>query len=322
MKEGSRLFVRRYVPYAHRERKHDDFIPKLIMITSAISAVLITIMIVIAVQIPKEAYSKLLFKNKKSSSAQAELANAHIYPQPEGETLIKSERMRQLLYEDYMEHCYTPTDAELSNVYIYNKTRKCYLTFDDGPSKVTPAVLQVLKQYEVKATFFVTGASASAYPDIIKQMYAEGHTIGNHSFSHVYNNIYASKESFKTEVINCRDAINKALGFEYKNLVFRFPGGYTSLNNETTKAGYREALNEVGYKYIDWSCLTGDSETTSPTSEGLMYTLYSTLNRSKTGDIVVLMHDASAKQITADTLPQVIEYLYSQGYVFDVLKNE
>ena len=321
MKEDNRIFVKRYVPYAHQERKHDDFIPKLIMITASVATVLITIMIVIALQIPKEAYQKILFKETDKPEQKIPI-NAHVYPKPKGDALAKSERLRELLYEDYIEHCYTPTDAELSNVYVYNKTRKCYLTFDDGPSNITPAILDVLRQYDVKATFFVTGGSANARPELIKQLYDEGHTIGNHSFSHDYNNIYDSKESFKTEVLNCRDAINAALGFEYDNLVFRFPGGYNSLKNETTKAQYREALTEIGYKYTDWSCLTGDSESTSPTSDNLMYTLRSTLNRSKTGDIVVLMHDSATKQITADTLPQVIEYLYEQGYEFHVLENK
>ena len=112
------------------------------------------------------------------------------------------------------------------------------------------------------------------------------------------------------------EAINEALGESYDNLVFRFPGGYDSLTDEESKKTYRNILTELGYKYIDWSCLTGDSNTTEPTEKYLMDTLNMTIGHSVTGDIVVLMHDSPAK-----TLPKIIEYLYEEGYEFDILNN-
>ena len=145
----------------------------------------------------------------------------------------------------------------------------------------------------------------------MKSIVDAGHSIGNHTYSHSYSNVYNSAQDFRDEVQKGKSAINSALGYEYDNLIFRFPGGYDSLKNETTKINYRSILKSLGYKYIDWSSLTGDSNTTTPTADYIMYTLKHTANSSETGDTVVLMHDSGAKEITAKTLPNVIEYLYS-----------
>ncbi len=316
MKSNKQFFVSRYVPYSRRYRKRDDFIAKLAGLTAAISLVLISISVILLTKIPKEAFVSIRDSAPKAKNL------GYVYPEPTEDVRIKANRLREIRYEDYLEHCYTPLEGEMDNVYILDNKKKCYLTFDDGPSSVTPTILDVLKQYKVKATFFVLGTHAEANPEIIRQMHSEGHAIGNHSYSHEYELIYDSPASFKNEIKKCQDAINEALGTKYESNVFRFPGGYTSLTNEDTKTAYRNALAELGYKYIDWSCLTGDSNTTSPTEAYLMDTLKSGIGASKTGDIVVLMHDSPTKEITAKALPKIIEYLYEEGYEFDVLKNQ
>lgn len=320
MKKNNKLFVSRYVPYSGKTREQGSFVTKTIGITAIICTVILSFTFSIARQIPKEVFVSLI-KTEKTVKEEKPKPRGYIYPQPDGDTRAKADRLREIRYEDYLEHCYNPLQGEMDNVYVYDNDKKCYLTFDDGPSEVTPVILDVLKQYKVKATFFVMGSRAEADPKTVKQIYEEGHAIGNHSYSHDYNLVYESKAAFKDEVKKCQNAINNAIGKEYTNLVFRFPGGYTSLTNEDTKSAYREALGELGYKYIDWSCLTGDSETTSPTPEFIMDTLKMSIGRSVTGDIVVLMHDSATKEITAKTLPKVIEYLYEEGYEFEVLKQ-
>lgn len=321
MKKSNKLFVNRYVPYSKNRKKTNYFTVRLISITAVICTILLGTIIFIANQLPDGAFTEVLFNKSKKEIPAKELV--YIFPKPDKITRAKADRLREIRYEDYLAHCYTPQNTEMDNVYIYDTTKKCYLTFDDGPSKITPQILDILKQYKVKATFFVQGHKAEANPDLIKQIYLEGHSIGNHTYSHDYSSVYnETKESFQKEVTDCRDAINKALGKEYKNLLFRFPGGYNSLTNETTKTLYRDALEELGYKYIDWNCLTGDSNTEFPTEEYLMNTLMSGVPNSLTGDIVVLLHDSATKQITADTLPKVIEYIYEQGYEFSVLTNQ
>ena len=312
------LFVSRYSVSHRRRKKENSFITKLVAITLVISASLITIAAVILSKMPKEAVLKAL---NPENDPKEEIITACVYPKPTDDVRAKADRLREIRYEDYLTHVYMPLEAEMDNVYIYDYAKKCYLTFDDGPSSVTPQILDVLDKYKVKATFFVTGDRAEANPEIMKSIADGGHTIGNHTYSHVYSNVYNSGEKFKEEVQKCKSAIDNALGYEYDNLVFRFPGGYDSLTDETTKSNYRNILKNIGYKYIDWSCLTGDSNTTAPTADYLMDTLKLTIGSSRSGDIVVLMHDSPTKEITAKTLPKVIEYLYEEGYTFEALTN-
>ncbi len=323
MKNNKKLYVQRFIPYAQQKKLHRITMLKNAGIAAVVCIIMIFGTVYATKKLPKDFHKNILkasAETKKENTEKKE--TSFIFPKPSEDARKKAMRLKEIIEEDWNEHHYTPTDGEMDNVYIYDSQKICYLTFDDGPSSVTPQILDVLSQYKVKATFFVTGQQASAKPEIVKEIYNSGHTIGNHSYSHVYDDVYASADSFKNEVTNCQNAINKALGFEYKNLVFRFPGGYTSLTNGETKTNYREILKSIGYKYIDWSCLTGDSNTTDPTAEYLMSTLSYSIGNTKTGDIVVLMHDSPSKQITADSLPQIIEYLYSQGYKFETLKNE
>lgn len=104
--------------------------------------------------------------------------------------------------------------------------KEVYLTFDDGPSKtVTPKILDVLKENNINATFFVLGNMVNYYPDIVKRAYDEGNYIANHGYSHVYSQIYASEEAFFEEIEKTEKIIAKAIGKEdYNSHLIRFPG--------------------------------------------------------------------------------------------------
>lgn len=310
------LFISVYAPHRRRRSGGDSFLRKLYTLTAVICVFLIGVGSFFASRLPKEAFSNVF-----AVSAPKKKEAQNILPSPTKEMRLKADRLREIRYESYLEKCYTPLEGELDNVYVNDYEKKCYLTFDDGPGAVTEKILDVLKQYKVKATFFVIGEKAKQNPKILKAIAKDGHSIGNHSYSHDYSVLYESSESFKKEVLACRDAINTALGQDYDNLLFRFPGGYDSLTNERTKTAYRKILTKTGYKYTDWSCLTGDSNTTSPTFEYLMNTLEFSIGNTKTGDIVVLMHDSATKEITAEALPRIIEYLYDKGYEFEPLTN-
>ena len=324
LKKNKKLYVARFVPYSARVRSQKIFMLKVSAITAAVCLLIITATVFAARNVPKSVYLQVMGGGKNQQTEEIETVEEHlfIYPEPDSETRAKADRLREIKLEDYNTHIYTPSQNEMDNVYVYDDKKMCYLTFDDGPSSVTERILDVLKQYKVKATFFVTGQMAKNNPNTLKAIYAAGHTIGNHSYSHDYNAVYNSTESFKNEVLSCKNAVDEALGFEYKNLVFRYPGGFNSLTDENTKSAYTAVLGELGYKYIDWSCLTGDSNVTDPTAEYLLDTLKYGIGNTKTGDIVVLMHDSGAKEITADVLGQIIEYLYSCGFEFGVLKNQ
>ena len=193
-------------------------------------------------------------------------------------------------------------------------TKVCYLTFDDGPTEeVTPAILDVLKEYDVKATFFMLGKNIEAYKDITKRVFNEGHLPANHSYSHVYDNLYSSGTSFMEEIHKTESLIRNITGVEPFKLM-RFPGGASNSGKYgTVKQSYKHLLQENGYYYADWNALNGDAEGSSRTPEQLLARIKETAKYDK---IVVLLHDASTKQTTAESLPAIIEYLKSNGYTF------
>lgn len=198
---------------------------------------------------------------------------------------------------------------------FHSETKRAFLTFDDGPSTVTPTILQTLSEKGVKATFFMLGSNVERYQDTVKQVYEQGHYIGNHGYSHVYSSIYASPQSVLDEYNKTNETIQKALGeAEFNSHLFRFPGGFVGGKYENVKKGAKELLNQNGILNIDWNCLTGDAETSSPTPDYIMKRLQQT--SSGKNSIIILMHDAQAKKITAEMLPQVIDYLAGQGYEF------
>lgn len=242
----------------------------------------------------------------------------YVYPEIPSGVAQKVKAARDAAYREAMANAYVPKRAEVPNLYKYDYVKTCYLTFDDGPSaEVTSSILDTLKKYNVPATFFVVGKNAEQYPELIKRMDAEGHSIGNHSYSHNYEYMYSGDSEFDSEMIACKNAINNILGRNYGNMLYRFPGG----SFEVYKQYYIWNIESEGYQYVDWNALTGDSEVQNPDAEYIMNALKESTNNGTAEDIVVLMHDAGAKKITADTLPQVIEYLKSKNYVFKAVKN-
>ncbi len=190
----------------------------------------------------------------------------------------------------------------------------CYLTFDDGPTTtVTPTVLDVLKQYDVKATFFMLGRMIEKNPDIAKRVYDEGHLLANHSYSHVYKDLYATGESFIAEIEKVESLIRDVTGEEPFKLI-RFPGGsHNAGAYAAEKQQYKLLLQEKGYYFADWNALNGDAEGGARSATQLVERLKATATQK---NIVVLMHDAADKKTTAEALPAIIEYLKSQGYMF------
>ena len=160
-------------------------------------------------------------------------------------------------------------------------------------------------------------------PEKVKEIYEQGHFIGNHGYSHVYEAIYSSSQSVLDEYNKTNELIQKALGdYNFKTKLFRFPGGLVGGKYEEIKKQAEQILEQNQILNVDWNALTGDSESTKPTAEKIMYNLQKTAGGKKS--VVLLMHDSAAKKITVDTLPQVIEYFKNQGYEFktfnDVLK--
>ena len=196
--------------------------------------------------------------------------------------------------------------------------KRCYLTFDDGPTEnITPQILDVLRRYNVKATFFEVGSLIKANPDVARRVYEEGHLIANHSNGHNYEKLYASTESFINEINECYEIIKSVTGEAEPCKLIRFPGGSYKSSADSyspVKQECKTVLKENGFYYCDWNSLTGDAEGKKKNATELLAYLKQNLDTSES--TVVLMHDAAAKQNTADALASVIEYLMSEGYTF------
>lgn len=190
-----------------------------------------------------------------------------------------------------------------------------YLTFDDGPTlKATGKVLDILKEEEVKATFFVVGKHVKEHPELVKRAYEEGHYIANHGYNHDNSKLYKSSDSFISEIKNTDIEIGKAIGVEnYCSHVFRFPNGYMSPNNKSKKKEAAKLLSDINYTYIDWNCLNNDSVKKYSNSQLLKNLKKSSKNK---GTLVVLMHDTSDVNATPSILKDSIDYLKTQGYEF------
>lgn len=207
----------------------------------------------------------------------------------------------------------------IENIYV-SEEKVAYLTFDDGPStQVTPKILDTLKQENIKATFFVLGTMVKSNPELLKREKEEGHYIANHGYSHIYQKVYANENKPLEEYNKTNELIQQALGDEnYQSKVFRFPGGSVGGYYDKTKTKAKKKLKESGISYLDWNCLTNDADG-ADNKKAIMKNLKETC--AGKNSIVVLMHDAPNKDLTAKTLPDVISYLKEQGYSFKSLHD-
>lgn len=213
-----------------------------------------------------------------------------------------------------MNPVYTDTGKELMNNIYHSQEKVAYLTFDDGPSKsVTPLILDLLKQENIKATFFVLGTRAKYNPEILKREYLEGHYIANHGYSHVYGDIYSTPEAVLDEYNKTKDIVKEILGTDYDGHLFRFPGGSTGGKYKKIKAEAKTLLKDNNIAYIDWNSLSSDAAG-AKTKEAIIQNTIDTVGDKNS--VVILMHDAGDKILTYEALPEIISYLREKGYVF------
>ncbi|MGG7159219.1 polysaccharide deacetylase family protein [Clostridium baratii] len=203
-----------------------------------------------------------------------------------------------------------------------------YLTFDDGPSTTnTPEVLDILKKYDVKATFFVMGKSLADHPgakELLKREASEGHAIANHSYSHDYKYLYPNRviniNNFMEEYNKTNALMKEMLGKDFSTRTVRFPGGYWSWNG---RENARPVLDKNGIEIVDWDALNGDAEGSGKsTPEQLVAKTKKTVEAlgPNADSVVFLMHDTYGKENTVKALPEIIEYFKSKGFEFRTMK--
>lgn len=186
-----------------------------------------------------------------------------------------------------------------------------YLTFDDGPSAETNRILDILKEYNVKATFFVIGKtdenSVKAYQRIVE----EGHTLGMHSYSHQYAQVYASREAFEDDLTSLQDYLFSITGME--STFYRFPGGSSNKVSKIPMSDLIQCLEERNITYFDWNVSSGDASGTQLSSQTIINNVMSGIN-GKLKNYVVLFHDSAAKKTTVDALPEILEQLQAMEH--------
>ncbi|GFZ34294.1 hypothetical protein CSC2_48200 [Clostridium zeae] len=214
-------------------------------------------------------------------------------------------------------------DFLTKNIRIEDNKKIAFLTFDDGPSTtVTPKILNILKENNVKATFFIVGKQleeTAEAKNILLETYKQGHAIANHTYSHNYSKLYphgiVDVNSFMAEVEQNNNILKGVLGESFASRVIRFPGGHMSWK---AVSEIDKKLEDKNYKYIDWNALIGDAEGGPKTKDQLMKRYHQTFVGQE--KVVLLMHDTYGKQSTAEALPYIIGDLKSKGYEFRTLK--
>lgn len=195
---------------------------------------------------------------------------------------------------------------------------RAYLTFDDGPCENTLNVMDILDEYQIKATFFVNGAESELARTVYRRIVEDGHVLANHTYSHVYKTIYESWDHFYEEVIKLEACVREQTGYEVEPII-RFPGG-SNCGKEATMKEIKRHLDELGYRYFDWN-VSGEDAIYSyvPGSD-----IYRNVVKYVDGKniAVILLHTTNKTDETVRVLPDIIQYLQQEGYSFHTLDEE
>jgi len=190
---------------------------------------------------------------------------------------------------------------------IPNKEKKIYLTFDDGPiPEITDWVLETLKYYEIKATFFCIGDNIRKNPEVFKKIISEGHSIGNHTFNHLKGWNFSTEEYIENTILCEKIITEKSEILHLKSKIFRPPYGKIKLSQS-------RRLRKMGYKIIMWDVLSVDFNATISEEKCLQNVIENTTE----GSVIVFHDSVKAFKNLKYALPKAIEYLKDKGFIFE-----
>ena len=229
-----------------------------------------------------------------------------------GETIADLPPQNKIVYDLFTvsERKARNLPTALLDVDPYYGHKVVYLTFDDGPdANNTPIILAILKNYGIKATFFVVGTQAEKYPDLLKTIYQEGHAIGNHTYNHIYRELYQSVDSYTTQLHHNDDVIKNILGVRPR--ITRAPGG----SSGSFSKAYWNRLKEEGYIEVDWNVSSGDASKANASQ--IVNTIIDQMkNDFLWNHAIVLMHDGIGHTETVKALPAIIRFYKERGFEF------
>ena len=221
------------------------------------------------------------------------------------------------------ELAWVPDDTRLQPVQAAAQQpgqKRVFLTFDDGPSPTTELVLDVLKEQQVPATFFVIAApNNEKYLPILRRTVAEGHEIALHSCTHEYSEIYKSPAAYWADLRRLREKLEPYVPDADKIQWIRFPGGSTNTvshkyGGSSIMKSLKAQTEEKGLHYVDWNVCAEDAVGGHPGAQQILHNVVSEADGKST--CVVLMHDTKATKTTAEALPQIIDWFRQNGFVF------
>lgn len=196
-----------------------------------------------------------------------------------------------------------------------------YLTFDDGPSRNTTKILDFLKANNIQATFFVVGEPSQK--NLYKRIFDEGHTLALHTYTHKFNEIYRSVEDFMSDIQRLSDFVEEITGVRPN--ILRFAGG-SNTGLAKTYSGRDimpqiiEEVTKQGIVYYDWNV---DSADAAKANQDVQTIVDNVLQGAKVQNhAIILMHDAAVKGTTVEALPQIVEALKKQGFIFRAITQE
>ena len=185
---------------------------------------------------------------------------------------------------------------------------KVYLTFDDGPSIYTDEILDILDRYHVKATFLWWEKDGSEAEEALQRIVEDGHTLGMHSYSHKYKELYESLDSFAEDFARIRDDIYQATGVE--SIYYRFPGGSSNMVSNIDMHEFIDYLDSQGVEYFDWNVSSGDGGSRNLPIDTLLENCTEDIDTRDTS--IILLHDSAEKPTTVEALPDIIENILAR----------
>lgn len=285
-----------------RQRKQRERMRK-IKLAGAVAA-LILLIVCVSVSVSK--------CSKKDSTPQNQAQVVSVTPEPEQEQESAVRTLSQIPEPKVGDNNF------LDVIKDSGQKKHVYLTFDDGPSAgVTEKILDVLRRYNVKATFFMIGEKIEANPGLCARVIDEGHLAASHTYSHSYSTVYSDESTFIEEVQKTYELIvNSTPANKEPFKIFRFPGG-ASNNTASILADCKEALARDGYYYCDWNSSNADNENKTRSAEQLLS--YFNNTRPDLNNLIIHMHDDSDNAETAVMLENLITQLMNEGYTFSRL---
>lgn len=265
-----------------------------VLITAILIPILLCVFLLVRVSALEDRLDELLMKRQETTAAQEQvqlvsrMAGQGIRERKTAEAMLEIEQEALTAQE--------PQEQEASH--------KIYLTFDDGPSCYTDEILDILREYDIKATFFVVGREDENSLAMYRRIVAEGHTLGMHSYSHKYSEVYASREAFIQDMTKLSDLLYATTGVRPE--VCRFPGGSSNQVSRVDMQELFDWLAEKGIQYYDWNISSGDAVASGLSTRTIIQNCTKGLERY--GSAMILMHDAAGKHTTVEALPVIIEY--------------